>query len=49
VWFGSQSAGLASSLEQPNDKRAADAEPSGDLSLGAFPVIDGRRPLTEIK
>ena len=50
VWFGSQSAGVASSLEQPNDKREADAEPSGDLSLGAFPVIDGRRhTLTEIK
>src|SRR5512142_1069422 len=49
VWLGSQGAGLASPLEQPDDQREANAEPSGDRSLGAFPVIDGRRdPLTEI-
>jgi hypothetical protein len=49
MWFGSQSASLASPLKQPDDKREADAEPSRDLSLGALLVIDGRRhPLTEI-
>src|SRR5512147_1890539 len=40
--FGSQRASVASPLQHPDDKRAATAEPPGNLPLGTFPVIDGR-------
>src|SRR3974377_1643999 len=43
VRLGSQGAGLATPLQQPDDERQADAEPSSDLPLGSFPVIDCRR------
>src|SRR5512135_1258798 len=50
MWFGSQSASLASPLKQPDDKREANTEPSGNLPLGTFPEIDGRcYPFTEIE
>jgi hypothetical protein len=49
VRLGVQSAGAAAPLEQADDEREADAEPSGDLTLGALTVIDGRRdPLAKI-
>ena len=49
VRLGSQGASLAPPLQQPDDERQADAEPSSDHPLGSFPVIDRRRDsLTEI-
>jgi hypothetical protein len=47
--FRGQRAGLAPWLQHSIHEREADAEPLGDLALGAFPCVDGRRnPLTEI-
>jgi hypothetical protein len=44
-----QGAGVAASLEQADDEREVDAEPSGDLALGALMMINcGRNPLAQI-
>jgi hypothetical protein len=49
VRLGSQHMGFTTSLKQPDDKRKTNAEPSGDLTLGAFPIVDrGRDSLAEI-
>ena len=49
VRLGVQGAGLAAAPEQAEDEGEADAEPSGDLALGALAMIDGRRdPLAKI-
>src|SRR6516164_4920842 len=34
-------ASLAAALEQPDDERAADAEPPGELAQGTFLEVDG--------
>src|SRR5208337_1568351 len=43
VRLGSQGAGVATALQQPDNERKTDAEPSNDLTLGAFPMINCRR------
>jgi len=49
VGLGVQRVGDAASLEQAEDEGEADAEPSGDLALGALTMIDRRRdPLAKI-
>ena len=43
VRLGVESVGVTAALEQADDKREVDAEPSGNLALRALVMIDRRR------